>query len=419
MRARLLVALLASLLVMGCTVDPAACPEGTFRCIDACLPFGSVCGDAGVRDSGSIDANAIDTSPIDAGASDTPVDDPCVADDGTPIDRVCLSDDVVRDCRDGTEASCRSDQHCEPFRLGGRMQASCYLDGSAPCDLSSEPPAQCSGSVITTCDDRGGPVPERNTLDCRALLGWPDATCAAAGDGFRCVAPQSTACDPEPDAPTCDDDLRVWCRGGLSFVDGAVWVREDCGPALACFASRIDGRGVCLGADATPSTIAPGEIAQRCTDETTVRVRSEGYTYDLPCPLVSHFTPDGEVTEQGICVVDGVDGYRCERPGDVESCAPGSAPVCAAPGAGPVDAARPCVAQGDGRDVRATRPCLIPFEDGFAASTCEAGVCDHVGACETSDPPACVSGLLVRCDPTRLVWTASFCAEGCMDGACN
>lgn len=375
--------------------------------------FGSVCGDAGISDSGSGDAGV----PTDVPPSDVPAADPCVASDGRAVARYCRTEGVVHDCRNDTEMACRSDQHCESYLVGEDHHASCYFDGSAPCDLEIDPPASCDGSVITVCQSAGGPVPTSLSIDCRELLGWDDATCVGAGEAFRCSAPLSTSCDPDTDAPRCDGSQRIWCRPGLSFTEGPVWVRESCGVGFSCFDSRIDGRGVCLGSDATPTAIASG--AERCADEITVRLSSEGYLFSFACPLSTHFTPDGEVLEQGVCVVDGLGGHECLSPRDVEACSAGAAPVCAPAGAEPNPSARVCVAQGDGRHVRASHACLLPFGESVIATSCDAGVCDHVGGCALTDPPACVSGVLATCDPETLRWSAELCPSACVDGACT
>lgn len=402
-------------MLAGCPED-VACPEGTFRCVDACLAFGSVCGDAGMGDGAVSDGGA----PLDS-STDTPPVDPCVAPDGLVVARYCRTDVVVHDCRSDTEMVCRGDQHCEEYPLGDQHQAGCYFDGSAPCDLAVDPPATCDGAVITLCQDGGGPVPTTFDVDCRALLGWEDATCVAAGEGFRCAAPRSTPCDPETDPPRCDGSQRVSCRTGLSFADGSVWVREACPAGDACFESRVDGRGLCLGSDATPTTpITSGTRVERCTDETSAQVTTDGYTYSTHCPLATQFTPDGEITEQSVCRIDGLGGGECISPRAAESCAAGAPPVCAAPGSEPDPASRVCVDQGDGRRLRVSRPCVIPVgTTSSTRSTCEGGVCDHVGPCAVTDPPACVSVFRVSCDPGTLIWTAEICpGSTCSGGAC-
>jgi len=373
-----------------------------------------VCGDAGGLDGGTLDGG---DPTEDAPGSDSPVDDPCVAADGLPVARYCVGTGVVRECESDSDLACRGDQHCEPYIVDSTHHAGCYLDGSAPCDLAIDPPASCSGAVITYCQEGAGPVPTAVDLDCRRTLGWDDATCVASGDSFRCTAPLSTPCDPATDLPRCDGPLQISCR--TVSRDGPVWVRDSCGAGLACFESRVDGRGVCLGSDATPTTpITPGSNAERCDDETTIRLSTDGYTYSIHCPVTTQFTPGGEVTEQQVCLVDGLGGGECASPADVVPCSAGTPPVCSTPGSEPNPSSRACVDQGDGRRLRASRPCLIPYGTSFVSSTCEGGVCDHIGPCADTDPPACVSGFRVVCEPTTLVWTAERCATSCSDGAC-
>lgn len=406
------VVLLAAL-ALGCA-PTAPCPEGTFACVDECLPFGSTCSgsDAGVME--------VDVGRTDGGVTSdafTPRDAPsvgsCTSPDGIPVLRYCASAGATRDCRDGAELPCRANEHCEELLLrdGSGHFAACFAEGSAPCDLRVDAPASCVGAVITRCEATSS-FDTRRTINCIDALGWDSATCEAEGTGFTCVAPEATACTP-PLAPRCEGERLVTCR--RASTTEPVLTRQACGLGERCVESRIDAHGFCAGDDARSTERPPvrGPRAERCVNETTVEVESEGLLFSRACPITRHLGGDG-MSIQTLCTVDGVGRYACVDP-PLVACT-GTSSTCTV-GATGDSVARTCVDQGDGRRVLVDRACSLATLEGEGVVTgCTEGGCRNVGACSASDAPTCIDRYRVFCEDGR--WAAASCAAGCAAGAC-